>query len=157
MSFHKTNFGAFGHNLPCDRAGYVPTAETGPWDLDFDFTAPTHDENDELTEYGEWWEDDGFPALQDEAIRATKIAVGELALYRHETMDGLMRLTTRDLADARACLDEDGGFLYDLGDGLFQVGDLHPAAMRSFDSHYECLDYAFRLAEAEYDETRMEW
>lgn len=31
MSFHKTNLGSFGENLPCDKNGYVPITGEPVW------------------------------------------------------------------------------------------------------------------------------
>ena len=79
MSFHKSNLGAFGEGLPADMDGYVPEADDGPWDLAVDHGAKaTHNEDGSLTEYGEWWEEDGFPKWQAEAIEATRQAEAAL-------------------------------------------------------------------------------
>ena len=75
MSFHVSNFGSFGNRLRTDMNGYVPTADDGPWDLDYDHAMEeTHDEDGELTEYGEWWEYERFPEIVEEAIKETRIA-----------------------------------------------------------------------------------
>lgn len=83
MTFHRTNFGSFGERLPADIHGFVPTAETGPWELTFDHgTERTHGESGQLTAYGEWWEHEGFPAICDAAIQATAEADQELMAWR---------------------------------------------------------------------------
>ncbi len=75
MAFHKTNLGSFGNRLAADVNGYVPTAETTAWELTYDHGSEvTHDENGELTEYGDWFESDRFPEIQAEAIKATEEA-----------------------------------------------------------------------------------
>lgn len=81
--FHRSNYGSFGSGLPTDQNGYVPQASDGPWDLHFDHgTERTHDEQGELTPYGEWWEEEGFPALVEQAIAATEQAEQGLATWR---------------------------------------------------------------------------
>ncbi len=81
--FHKDNFGSFGENLPADINGYVSTADTDPWDLVYDHgTEKTHATDGTLTEYGEWWESEGFPELQEEAIQATQDAEASIAESR---------------------------------------------------------------------------
>lgn len=57
-----------------------------------------------------------------------------------------------DEAQARHKLS--GGYLLDVGGG-YLVTDDNPAEHRSFDSICVAIDYAFRLAEADYDETEM--
>jgi len=76
MAFHKTNFGGFGGNLPCDMDGYVPEADDDdPWGFAIDHGGQaTHDEDGDTTPYGEWWEEDGFPAWRDDAVQATRRA-----------------------------------------------------------------------------------
>lgn len=62
--------------------------------------------------------------------------------------------TYTDIDDARADHQLSGGFLLDLG-GVYMVTDDSPAEHRTFESYREAVDYAFRLAEAGYDETQM--
>lgn len=63
-------------------------------------------------------------------------------------------LKTKDINLARDAHADWGGYLLDLG-GTYMVTDDHPCEHRSFDSEREAMDYAFRLAEAGYDETKM--
>ena len=71
MAFHKSNLGNYGNRIQCDMNGYVPTAETTPWELTYDHgMEATHDDDDELTEYGEWWEYEKFPEIKAAAIKA---------------------------------------------------------------------------------------
>lgn len=80
MSFHKSNLGSFGGSLRADMDGYVPEATDGPWDLNFDHGSErTHDSAGNLTEYGEWWEEEGFPEIRDAAVAATTEAEAGLA------------------------------------------------------------------------------
>lgn len=81
--FHRTNLGMYG-NLPSDMDGYVPEDQDGPWDFNIDHGSErTHDENGELTEYGEWWENEGFPEWKAEAIASTAESEKELDEWRH--------------------------------------------------------------------------
>jgi hypothetical protein len=74
-AFHKSNLGSFGNNLTADINGYVPTADTTAWELTYDHGGQdTHDDDGNLTEYGEWFEFERFPEIQSEAIAATKEA-----------------------------------------------------------------------------------
>ena len=82
MSFHKSNFGAFGGGLPCDMNGYIPEAtDTDPFAFAIDHGTRTHEEGD-LTEYGEWWAEDGFQEWRDAAVEATAEAAAELAEWQ---------------------------------------------------------------------------
>ena len=76
MAFHKSNLGSFGFgDVQADMNGYVPTADTGAFELSYDHgTEDTHDADGNLTEYGEWWRDERFPEIKAEAIRATEDA-----------------------------------------------------------------------------------
>jgi hypothetical protein len=75
MEFHKSNLGSFGENVPSDMDGYVPTADTSPWELSYDHGSEyTHDEDGNLTEYGRWWKDERFPEIKADAIKATENA-----------------------------------------------------------------------------------
>lgn len=78
MAFHKSNLGSFGGGVSCDMDGYVPEITDGPWDLNVDHGSETTHENGELTEYGQWWEEEGFPEWRDNAIKATKEAIPSL-------------------------------------------------------------------------------
>ena len=80
MTFHKSNLGSFGEGIKSDINGYVPDETTGPWDLTYDHgTTETHDDDGDLTEYGEWWETDRFPEIKSEAIAATQQAETDIA------------------------------------------------------------------------------
>lgn len=73
--FHKTNLGSFGGGIRADINGYVPEATDGPWAFTVDHgTERTHDDDGNLTDYGQWWEEEGFPAWRDEAVEATEQA-----------------------------------------------------------------------------------
>lgn len=76
-AFHISNLGSFSGHVAeyADMNGYVPTEETGAWDLSYDHGSErTHDESGELTEYGVWWEEDRFPEIRDAAVAATEKA-----------------------------------------------------------------------------------
>ena len=82
MAFHKSQLGAFGENLPCDLNGYVPTEGTGPWDLTYDHgSESTHDSDGNMTEYGQWWEDEWGDKVTA-AVVATTEAEKELEKWR---------------------------------------------------------------------------
>lgn len=83
MAFHRTNLGSFAGGIRADMSGYVPEATDGPWDLSVDHgTERTHDADGELTEYGQWWEEEGYPEWQAEAIAATESATAALAEWQ---------------------------------------------------------------------------
>lgn len=85
MSFHASNLGRFGDGLRTDMNGKVPEADDGPWDFAVDHGAErTHTENGGLTEYGEWWEKEGFPAWQAEALEATERSMKALAEWQEK-------------------------------------------------------------------------
>jgi len=73
--YHVSNLGCYGPRQHADMSGYVPEATDGPWDLDYDHGMErTHDDEGNLTEYGEWWEYDRWPEIRDTAVKATKEA-----------------------------------------------------------------------------------
>ena len=83
MAFHKTNLGSFGANIQTDMDGYIPEASDGPWDFAIDHgTQQTHNEDGSLTEYGEWWAEDGFAAWRDAAIAGAKSATEALDAWQ---------------------------------------------------------------------------
>lgn len=85
MAFHKSNLCSFGEGLRADTNGYVPEANDGPWDFAIDHgTGRTHDEDGELTEYGEWWEEEGFPEWRDAAVEATRQSTEALGRWQRE-------------------------------------------------------------------------
>ena len=66
--------------------------------------------------------------------------------------------TYSDINLARSAHKERGGFLINLSDAkgdCFAVTDDSPAEYRDFVTTREAVDYAFRLAHAGYDETKM--
>ena len=82
MTYHISTLGSYGRRVDHDLNGYVPTADTGPWDMAYDHGSErTHDEDGEVTAYGEWWEDEGFPAILAAAIKAT--AEAEAGIAKH--------------------------------------------------------------------------
>lgn len=81
MAYHHSNLGDFAPGAQFrDQHGYIPTEADGPWALQVEHHQPTHDEDGTLTEYGEWWEEIGYPDWQLAAIDATREA--EKALRR---------------------------------------------------------------------------
>lgn len=85
MAFHKSNLGSFGEGLRADMDGYVPEASDGPWDFSIDHgTERTHNEDGGLTEYGEWWEEEGYPEWQAAAVKATARAAKALGEWQAE-------------------------------------------------------------------------
>lgn len=82
--FHKSNYGAFG-NVPCDKDGYVPEAEDTAFAFEIDHGAErTHNDDGTLTEYGQWWKEDGFPEWRDRAIEATAEASAALIEWQQQ-------------------------------------------------------------------------
>lgn len=81
--FHKSNYGSFGGGLPADMDGYVPEegddAFAGNWDHG---GRATHHPDGTLTEYGEWWESEGFPDLLERATEVKERADEQLAEWR---------------------------------------------------------------------------
>ena len=65
----------------------------------------------------------------------------------------MLRMFT-DITEAKAEHELIGGYLLDFG-GTYFVTDDNPAEHRSFNSYREAIDYAFQMAEANYDETEM--
>lgn len=85
MPFHKSNYGAFGANLPADMDGYVPEPGDNPFRGKWDHGSErTHDENGELTEYGQWWEEEGFPELLERVEKAKKESDAQLEKWRDD-------------------------------------------------------------------------
>lgn len=83
MAYHKSNLGGFGYGVQADMNGYVPEEGDGPFALSYDHgTELTHDEYGELTEYGEWWVEDGYPEILAAAIKATAAAVKGLSEWQ---------------------------------------------------------------------------
>ena len=83
MSYHISNLGAFSGDVTADINGYVPTADTTAWDLSYDHgTERTHDDDGNLTEYGEWFEGERFPEIKAESITATEKANEAVAEWR---------------------------------------------------------------------------
>ena len=85
MGIHESNLGVCGRNIPTDKHGYIPTADDGPWDLDFDHgIEQTHDDDCGLTEYGVWWEDEGFPEVVRQAI--VHVEAAQCEIYHWQKM-----------------------------------------------------------------------
>jgi hypothetical protein len=85
--FHRSNLGSFGEGLQADMQGYVPEADDGPWDFTIDYGSErTHDADGELTEYGQWWEEEGYPEWQAAAIAATERATAALAEWQGQSV-----------------------------------------------------------------------
>jgi hypothetical protein len=83
MAFHKNNLGSFGGHVQADMNGYVPTADTGAFELSYDHGSEhTHGADGNLTEYGEWWQDERFPEIKAEAIKATEDAEAGLSEWQ---------------------------------------------------------------------------
>ena len=83
MAFHISNLGCFGRGITTDRNGFVATKDTDPWELDYDHgSEATHDAAGDLTEYGEWWEDERFPEIVEESTKATENSVAEIDKWR---------------------------------------------------------------------------
>lgn len=82
--FHKSKLGCFGKGIETDLDGYVPEAGDSPWDFRVDHTERTHEASGELTEYGHWWVEEGFPAWRDEAIVQTQLAIADLARWQEK-------------------------------------------------------------------------
>lgn len=79
MAYHNSNLGAYAPTEHADMDGYIPEAEDGPWDLNWDHGSErTHNDDGSLTEYGEWWEEE-WPERRAEAVKATRKAERELA------------------------------------------------------------------------------
>ena len=84
-AFHKSNLGDFGAALPADINGYVPTADCGAWELTYDHgDQPTHDDDGNLTEHGEWWATDRWPEIVDEAIAAAEAAEASVRTWQKQ-------------------------------------------------------------------------
>lgn len=85
MAFHISNLGAFGGGLNHDMAGFVPETNDDPWTLEYDHGGQaTHDEHGELTEYGKWWEEDRWPEIVAEAVKATEKAKARINVWQDE-------------------------------------------------------------------------
>ena len=81
--YHVTRLGKYGPQSCADMQGYIPEADDGPWDLDYDHGMErTHDDDGTLTEYGEWWESDRWPEILAEAEKATSDAEKSLAEWQ---------------------------------------------------------------------------
>lgn len=81
--YHSSNLGSYAHSVGRDMEGYIPEADDGPWDLTYDHGAErTHDNYGALTEYGQWWEEERWPELLNEAVAATAEAEMVLKEWR---------------------------------------------------------------------------
>jgi hypothetical protein len=54
------------------------------WDFAIDHGSERTHEGDELTEYGEWWEEEGFPEWRDRAVEATEEANAALNQWQEQ-------------------------------------------------------------------------
>ena len=64
-----SRLGRFAQGLTTDLLGYIPEAHDGPWDLQPDHhKQATHYHDGTLTDYGRWWEDEGFPAWRQTCV-----------------------------------------------------------------------------------------
>lgn len=85
MAYHVSNLGAFGDESLADMNGYIPEDGDGPWDFAVDHGGrETHDEDGDLTEYGEWWEEEGFPDWVEKCERATKRSARALNKWQRD-------------------------------------------------------------------------
>jgi len=85
MTFHKSNLGSRGLRIVSDLHGFVPTESTDAWELEYDHGGEsTHDDDGELTEYGEWFEDSRFPEIKAQAIQETLDAENDLRRQLHD-------------------------------------------------------------------------
>jgi hypothetical protein len=68
MSYHYSNLGHQFKPAYADMDGYIPE-ELSEWNsLNYDHGGESlYDDDDQLTEYGEWWRDEGFPLKLAEA------------------------------------------------------------------------------------------
>ncbi len=88
MAFHQSNFGALAGGLRADIDGYVPEAGDGPFAGNWDHgTERTHNVDGSLTEYGQWWVEQGYPELLASNIEATAEAQESLHKFA-EGRDG---------------------------------------------------------------------
>jgi len=69
---HKSAYGPLADRLPCDIRGFVPTANTDAFDLQFDHIEDTHTVCGTLTGYGHWWQEYRFPQIVAEVLRLTQ-------------------------------------------------------------------------------------
>lgn len=81
--FHYSNFGSFAPSVR-DMDGFVAEAtDNDPWAFNIDHGGErTHNDDGSLTEYGEWWEEDGFPEWRDRAVAETATAEEGLVEWR---------------------------------------------------------------------------
>jgi hypothetical protein len=69
--YHIHRLGLQATSSNSDMDGYVPEDGDGPWDFTIDHgTEKTHDDDGNLTPYGEWWEDDGFDEWKEKVLEA---------------------------------------------------------------------------------------
>lgn len=65
--YHHSNYGSFAPST-LDMDGYVPETGDDPFVGVWGHGGQaTHDEDGELTEYGEWWVEEGFPEKVERA------------------------------------------------------------------------------------------
>lgn len=81
MAFHKSNFGSFGENLPCDLNGYVPELGDCPDDFSFDHDNFSLDYDQHGNGY-EGYADDAWDEFVLAAVAATEEAQAALDEWR---------------------------------------------------------------------------
>ena len=83
--FHFSNFGCYAPATR-DMDGYVPEAtDADPFAFAIDHgTERTHDADGNLTEYGEWWAEEGFAEWRDKAVAETDEAAEALEEWREQ-------------------------------------------------------------------------
>jgi hypothetical protein len=61
--YHKSVLGSAGDSIPCDANGFIPDLnDEDPCAFTFDHgDEKTHTPYGSLTEYGQWWVDEGYP------------------------------------------------------------------------------------------------
>lgn len=70
MPFPLKRIEAIYRCMPRDKNGMIPEEGDAPWDLDwYHGEDETHDEWGNLTDYGRWWESEGFPDQKALAVR----------------------------------------------------------------------------------------
>lgn len=82
--FHYTALGSFAHRVGVDMHGYIPTADCGPWELEYD-----HGGESLTPEYLQWWEDEQWPSIVADAVAATAAAEAAIAEWQSENGIGI--------------------------------------------------------------------
>lgn len=82
--FHRSNFGSFGDNLPCDLDGQVPEEGDKAEDFRFEDSDFTEDFDDNGDGY-EGYAQETWQAFVDSAIEQTEKAKEALSEWRENT------------------------------------------------------------------------